>query len=52
MPKEKQQYSNVTVPPAVHRDLKVAASERGLSIFALVTLIVTQWLSREKEQDQ
>ena len=51
MPKEKQQYSNVTVTPELHHEIRMAAAERRMSIFALMCAIVTEWLNREKQQD-
>jgi hypothetical protein len=52
MSKEKQQYSNVTVTRELHQKIRMAAAEHRTSIFALMCAIVTEWLNREKEEDQ
>ena len=51
MAKEKQQYSNVTVTPELHHEIRMAAAERRMSIFALICAIVTKWLDDQKQQD-
>ena len=51
MLKEKQKYKNVTVTQELHQQIRMAAAERRMSIFALMCAIVTEWLNREKQND-